>query len=215
MKVILREDVDNLGDMGETVNVAPGYARNYLLPRRLAVHAESASAKQIEHEMRIIGKREQKRHAELVQIAGTLEGVTLEFIAKSGAEGKLFGSITNLHISNKLAEHGHQVNRRKIQLAEPIKSLGEHDVVIQLKDGVGATIKVIVEAEEPEPGEAIAQEDTTEAAPEAAETPTAEEPPAKEASAEEAPSEEAFPEIVINTGGGDEPAEEDSAEEPA
>lgn len=210
MKVILREDVDNLGDMGETVNVAPGYARNYLLPRRLAVHAESASAKQIEHEMRIIGKREQKRHAELVQIAGTLEGVTLEFIAKSGAEGKLFGSITNLHISNKLAEHGHQVNRRKIQLAEPIKSLGEHDVVIQLKDGVGATIKVIVEAEEPEPGEVTEEQaKKTEAAPESTESPAAEEP-----SAEEAPTEEALPEIIIKTGGGGEPAGE-SAGNPA
>lgn len=203
MKVILREDVDNLGDMGETVNVAPGYARNYLLPRRLAVHAESASAKQIEHEMRIIGKREQKRHAELVQIAGTLEGVTLEFTAKSGAEGKLFGSITSLHISNKLAEHGHQVNRRKIQLAEPIKSLGEHDVVIQLKDGVGATIKVIVEAEEPEPGEVTEEQaEKTEAAPESTESTAAEEPP----------SEEALPEIIINTGGGGESAGESAGD---
>ncbi len=206
MKVILREDVDNLGDMGETVNVAPGYARNYLLPRRLAVQAESASAKQIEHEMRIIGKREQKRHAELVQVAGTLEGVTLQFTAKAGAEGKLFGSITNLHISNKLAELGHQVNRRKIQLAEPLKSLGEHAVSIQLTSGVGATIKVIVEAEEPGPGEVKEQAAKTKTAPEGAETAAAEEPSA----------EEALPEVIVNTGDGDSPAEkEDSSEEPA
>ncbi|MDK1022508.1 MAG: 50S ribosomal protein L9 [Candidatus Hydrogenedentes bacterium] len=198
MKVILCEDVDNLGDMGETVNVAPGYARNYLLPRRLAVHAESASAKQIEHEMRIIGKREQKRRAELVQVAGTLEGVTLEFTAKAGAEGKLFGSITNLHISNKLAELGHQVNRRKIQLAEPLKSLGEHAVSIQLTSGVGATIKVIVEAEEPESGKAEKKVATTEAAPEGAESSAAEEPS----------TEEALSEVIVNTGDGDESAGE-------
>lgn len=202
MKVILCEDVDNLGDMGETVNVAPGYARNYLLPRRLAVHAESASAKQIEHEMRIIGKREQKRRAEFVQVAGTLEGVTLEFTAKAGAEGKMFGSITSLHISNKLEELGHQVNRRKIQLAEPIRSLGEHDVSIQLTSGVGATIKVIVEAEEPEPDKAKEQAATTEAAPEGAESAAAEEPPA----------EEELPEVIVNTNTGD---GDESAGEPA
>lgn len=199
MKVILCEDVDNLGDMGETVNVAPGYARNYLLPRRLAVHAESASAKQIEHEMRIIGKREQKRRAELVQVAGTLEGVTLEFTAKAGAEGKMFGSITSLHISNKLEELGHQVNRRKIQLAEPIRSLGEHDVSIQLTSGVSATIKVIVEAEEPEPGEAKEQAATTEAATTEAATTEAAPEGAESAEAEEPSAEEAVPEVIINT----------------
>ncbi|MCH7910162.1 MAG: 50S ribosomal protein L9 [Candidatus Hydrogenedentes bacterium] len=147
---------------------------------------------------RISGKREQKRRAELVQVAGTLEGVTLEFTAKAGAEGKLFGSITNLHISNKLAELGHQVNRRKIQLAEPLKSLGEHAVSIQLTSGVGATIKVIVEAEEPESGKAEKKVATTEAAPEGAESSAAEEPS----------TEEALSEVIVNTGDGDESAGE-------
>ncbi len=214
MKVILCEDVDNLGDMGQTVNVAPGYARNFLLPRRLAVQADSASAKQIEHEMRIIGKREQKRRAELIAVADTLEGVIVEFTAKAGAGGKLFGSITNLHISNKLEEQGHKVNRRKIQLPEPIKSLGEHEVAIQLTSGVGATIKVIVNAEEPEPGEVEKETVSAEAAPEAAEAPPAED-------AAESPEEDPLPEIVINVkpGDGDEagkkPAEDGApAEEP-
>ena len=213
MKVILCEDVDNLGDMGETVNVARGYARNYLLPRRLAVQADSASAKQIEHEMRIIGKREQKRRAELIEVAGTLERVTVEFTAKAGAEGKLFGSITTLHISNKLEELGHKVNRKKIQLSEPIRSLGEHEVAIQLTSGVSATIKVIVNAEEPEPGEADKKAVAAEAAPEDAEAPQAE-------GAAESPEEDPLPQVVINTRDGDE-AEEGpveggaSAKEPA
>ncbi len=213
MKVILCEDVDNLGDMGQTVNVAPGYARNFLLPRRLAVQADSASAKQIEHEMRIIGKREGKRRAELVEVASTLEGVTVEFTAKSGGEGKLFGSITNLHISNKLEEQGHKVNRRKIQLSEPIKSLGEHEVAIQLASGVGATIKVIVNAEEPEPGEVEKKAVAAKAAPEGANAPP-------EEAAAESPEEDPAPQVVINTGAGGEAAEDPveggaSAEEPA
>jgi len=195
MKVILCEDVGDLGDMGQTVNVAPGYARNYLLPRRLAVQADSASAKQIEHEMRIIGKREEKRREELVHVAGTLEGVKLEFTAKAGAEGKLFGSITSLHISRELEALGHPVNRRKIQLAEPIRSLGEHDVPIELTSGVGAIIKLVVIAEEPEPGEEV---------PEAKEEAAPEEVEAEGQAAEEAPTEpadpEAMPEVVINTG---------------
>ena len=213
MKVILCEDVDNLGDVGETVNVARGYARNYLLPRRLAVQADSASAKQIEHEMRIIGKREQKRRAELIEVAGTLERVTVEFTAKAGAEGKLFGSITTLHISNKLEELGHKVNRKKIQLSEPIRSLGEHEVAIQLTSGVAATIKVVVNAEEPEPGEAKEKAAATEAAPKGAEAPPVE-------AATESPEEEPVPQVVIHTGAGGEAAEKPveggaSAEEPA
>lgn len=194
MKVILCEDVGDLGDMGQTVNVAPGYARNYLLPRRLAVQADSASAKQIEHEMRIIGKREEKRREELVQVAGTLEGVKLEFTAKAGAEGKLFGSITSLHISRELEALGHPVNRRKIQLAEPIKSLGEHDIAIELTSGVGATIKLLVIAEESEVGKEI-PEPEEKAAPAEAES--------EGEAPEEAPAEptdtEAMPEVVIKT----------------
>ncbi len=215
MKVILCEDVDNLGDMGETVTVAAGYARNFLLPRRLAVQSDSASAKQIEHEMRIIGKREEKRRAGLIEVASTLNNVTVAFTAKVGAEGKLFGSITNLHISSKLEELGHKVNRRKIQLSEPIRSLGEHEVAIQLTSGVGATIKVVVKAEEPEPGAAEEKKAAAKAAPESAEAEAA-----PEEAAPESPEEDPLPEIIINTSGGGEahekPAEDGaSAEETA
>ena len=104
MKVILCEDVDNLGDMGQQVNVAPGYARNFLLPRKLAVVSDSASAKQIEHEMRIIKKREEKKRKELTEVSKDISKLVVEFSSKAGAEGKLFGSITTLHIANKLEE---------------------------------------------------------------------------------------------------------------
>ena len=188
MNVILCEDVDNLGDMGETVRVAPGYARNYLLPRKLAVLVDSASARQIEHEMRIINKRQVKRRAELTEVAQGLEGLELTFTAKAGAEGKLFGSITNAHIATRLQELGHAINRRKIELHEPIRSLGEHEVKVTLTSGIGASIKVIVEAEAPEPGEsdAGAEKSVVAAAPD-------------ESSAEEAPEVEPIVEVPATT----------------
>ncbi len=188
MKVILCEDVDNLGEMGETVNVAPGYARNYLLPRRLAVSADSASARQIEHEMRIIKKREERRRKELAEVAQGIDGTKIVFKAKAGSEGKLFGSVTTLHIAQKLEELGHNINRRKIDLSEPIKSLGEHEVTLRLKSGIEAKINVVVEAEEiveapPEEKAAEAEVETVETeqpaeagAEESGEQPSAEEP---------------------------------------
>lgn len=150
MKVILREDVEHLGHMGDTVTVAAGYGRNYLLPRNLAVAADSASAKQVEHELRIIKRREERMHKELEGVKSTLDGVQIDVLAKAGEEGKLFGSITTLHIAEKLAEKGHEVDRRKIILAEPLRSLGEHEVVIRLTRGVEATIKVVISAQEEE-----------------------------------------------------------------
>ncbi|MDP7638281.1 MAG: 50S ribosomal protein L9 [Candidatus Hydrogenedentes bacterium] len=144
MKVILREDMDNLGAMGETVNVARGYARNYLLPRNMAVLAESASAKQIEHELHIIKKRETQLRVELSKVTGAVKGIRLEFAAKAGESGKLFGSITTKHIADKLAEHGHEVDRRKIKLSEPIKTVGERSILIRLMKDVEAEITVAV-----------------------------------------------------------------------
>jgi large subunit ribosomal protein L9 len=147
MKVILCEDVDNVGEMGQTVKVSPGFARNFLIPRRLAVSADSASAHQVEHEMRIIKKREEKRRKELAEVAKGMNGLRVQFTAKVGEEGKLFGSVTNLHIANKLAEHGHTISRKKIVLAEPIKTLGEHKVTVRLKTGIEAKIIIVVEPE--------------------------------------------------------------------
>lgn len=154
MKVILCEDVDNLGHMGDEVKVADGYARNFLLPRRLAVQADSASARQIEHELAIIRRREKKRQGEMQEVAKTIEALTVEIKMRAGENEKLFGSVTTSHISEKLAELGHDVDRRKMKLAEPIKSLGIYSVPVRLAREVEAQLKVWVTAiEEPKPVE--------------------------------------------------------------
>lgn len=147
MNIILCEDVDNLGSMGDQVKVANGYARNFLLPRQLAVVADSASAKQIEHELRIIRKREAKLRIELTEVSKTIADLSVEITQKSGESGKLFGSVTSLNIAAALKELGHEVNRRKIKLSEPIKTVGKHEVVLRLGAGVETTIHVEVIAD--------------------------------------------------------------------
>lgn len=151
MKVILSENVPNLGEMGQTVKVADGYARNFLLPRRLAVPAESGSAKEIEHHVRMIKKREEKRKVELQQVAKQLSNVSIEIKARSGEEDKLFGSVTTAQIAEKLKEQGHAIDRRSIRLDEPIKTLGVYSVPVALGHGVEANIKVWVASENPPP----------------------------------------------------------------
>ncbi len=158
MKVIMCEDVDNVGEMGQTVKVSPGYARNFLLPRRLAVSSDSATAHQIEHEMRIIKKREEKRRKELAEVAKGLSGIRVEFKAKAGETGKLFGSVTNLHIAQKLEELGHAISRKKILLAEPIKTLGDHAVTVRLKSGIETKITVVIAADEAAPAAPVETE---------------------------------------------------------
>lgn len=144
MKVILCEDVSNLGEMGTEVNVADGYARNYLLPRKLAVRADSATAKQIDHEMRIIRRREDKQRTALAQLADQLEQLTLEFKARAGEDDRIFGSVTSANIADKLAEMGHTVDRKAIMLDEPIRSTGIFAVPVRLAGGIEANVKVWV-----------------------------------------------------------------------
>lgn len=179
MKIILCDDVDNLGEMGQTVTVADGYARNFLIPRRLAVRADSASAKQIEHELAIIKKREEKRRAEQAKVAKALEKLTVEIQVRAGEGDKIFGSVTAGHIAEKLAEMGHEINRKAIQLPEPIKSLGIFKVTVKFPGSITADVKVWVTGiddgtkttEEPAEGAATAP---TEVAPETEEAPAAE-----------------------------------------
>lgn len=144
MKVILCEDVPNIGKMGASVRVADGYARNYLLPRKLAVNADSASAKQIEHEMQIIRRREEKQRAAMTEFARKIEGLTVEIKARAGEEDKLFGSVTNVMVSEKLAEMGHEIDRKQIVLDEPIRSLGIFTVPVHFGHGIEANLKVWV-----------------------------------------------------------------------
>ena len=144
MKVILSADLANVGKMGATVSVADGYARNFLLPRKLAVRSDSASAKQIEHELRIIRRREEKQRAVYAEQAKKLEGVTVAIKARAGEEEKLFGSVTTAMIAEKLAEMGHVFDRKAIELDEPIKSLGIFTVPVKLASGIEANVKVWV-----------------------------------------------------------------------
>ncbi len=144
MQVILRDRMENLGDAGEIVDVKPGYARNYLIPQGLAYAATASNVKQIEREK---ADRQEKEAATLGaarERAAKLEGVSLTFNARAGQEGKLFGSITSGDIAEKLAEQGHEVDRRSIELEEPIKALGVFTVPIRLHPQVHPEIKVWV-----------------------------------------------------------------------
>jgi len=150
VKVILSQNVTNLGDMGSTVNVSPGYARNYLFPRKLAVQIDSASAQQLEHERNIIAKREAVHRKAMEGVAKGMSGIKIELTARSGDEGKLFGSVTTANIAAALKDLGHDVDRRNIKLEAPIKSLGSYQVAVRLAKDVDATIAVEVSAEEVE-----------------------------------------------------------------
>ena len=145
--VILREDVKSLGKAGELVRVKPGYARNYLLPRGLAFEATEGNKKRIAAETRARGARDQAERTEAERFAATLGAVALTLKGKAGEEGKLFGSITAQDIADALAAQGHQVDRRRIELEHPIKTLGHHTVAVRLHPEVQAELRVTVTAE--------------------------------------------------------------------
>jgi large subunit ribosomal protein L9 len=148
MKVILVQDVDKLGEIGEVVEVADGYGRNYLLPRGYAVAATATNKRQLEHEQRLRQHRIARARKDAEAFAGTLQGVPCHFTRKAGEEGKLFGSVTALDIAEKLKESGLDIDRRRIQLEQPIKSLGEFTVPVRIRTDVSALLKVTVAAEE-------------------------------------------------------------------
>jgi large subunit ribosomal protein L9 len=144
MQVILRDDMDNLGKSGEVVNVKPGYARNYLLPRGLAIKATASDVASVEHEKRVIAARTAKLAKEAQAEADNLSQVAVSIARATGEEDKLFGSVTARDISEALKEKGVHVDAKKIHLEEPIKVLGLAEVPIKLGRGVSATIKVWV-----------------------------------------------------------------------
>jgi large subunit ribosomal protein L9 len=146
VQVILSEDVPNLGDAGELVSVKPGFARNYLLPLGKAVPATEASRKELEHKKRVIAEKVARERKLLEGEKARFEGQVVEIAAQAGEEGKLFGSVTAAMIADKLAERGLEVDRRRIALADPIKEVGEHPVVLKLHRDIQATITVKVTA---------------------------------------------------------------------
>ena len=146
VKVILRQNLENLGDTGDLVTVKPGYARNYLLPRGLAFEATAANIRQLEEDRRREDQRAKRDYLEARRRASQLEGVSLTFHANAGDEGKLFGSITSGDIADRLAEQGldFTIDRRWIMLDEPVKSLGVYSVPVRLHSDVRPEIKVWV-----------------------------------------------------------------------
>jgi len=149
MNVILTENIKGLGNMGEVVKVKPGYARNFLLPNKLAVEASSRNLNELEHHRRQLTRKAEKLSQEAAAIKGRIEAFECVIAHRAGEEGKLFGSVTSMEIEAELAAKGIAIDRRKIQLEQPIKTLGEHDVEIKLNAGVTATLKVkVVSAEE-------------------------------------------------------------------
>jgi large subunit ribosomal protein L9 len=144
MKVILKENIENLGNIGDIVKVAPGYARNYLLPKGLAIEATEKNAKSLEHTMRQLAYKKNQTLEAAKNLAAKLEGLTIELLHQSGEEGKLFGSVTNMEIAAFLKENGFDIDRKTIILAESIKQLGEYTIPVKVHPEVTANLKVTV-----------------------------------------------------------------------
>ncbi len=143
-QVLLREDIDNLGARGEIVRVKAGYARNYLLPRKLAVEASASNVKQIEGERAALAKREAKERSTAELQADQLKNLTLKFERKVGEAGVLYGSVTSMDIAHELAGQGYEIDRRKIALREPIKRFGNYNVPVRLHREVTVELPVSV-----------------------------------------------------------------------
>jgi len=150
VKLILQEEVHGLGDAGDVVEVKPGYARNFLVPQGKASQASAAKIQELEHHKRQIAEKVAKQLKDLQKTKTQLEKLPLEFKAKAGEEGKLFGSVTPAQVAERLAEKGFEIDRRKLGLSEPIKELGEHTVELRLHSEVVASLKIVVAAEDAE-----------------------------------------------------------------
>ena len=148
MEIILREDIDKLGQRGQVVKVAPGYARNFLLPRRLAVAATEANKKIVEQERQAHLRRETKVQGEAQDLAKLMGSVELTIAQKAGENGQLFGSVTSADLVAALEKQGYTVDRKKIQLDEPIKNVGDYKIAVKLHKEVTVELPVHVVAEE-------------------------------------------------------------------
>jgi large subunit ribosomal protein L9 len=147
MEVILKEDVAKLGSRGEVVKVAEGYGRNYLLPRKLAIEASKGNKSVIEQMKAASLRRSAKEKTQAEELAKQFDGVTLSFERRSGEADQLFGSVTSGDIADALEKKSFSVDRRKIQLHEPLKTLGEFTIPIKLHKDVTTHVKVVIEKE--------------------------------------------------------------------
>jgi large subunit ribosomal protein L9 len=155
MKVILLGDLETLGYEGDIADVARGYARNYLIPKGLAIEASEANLKALEMRRKKILAKRIKHKEEAERLRGKLSEITVRLKAKAGEEGKLYGSVTSRDIANQLDAQGVEVDRRKIIMDEAIRSLGEFQIPVKLHSEVIAAIKVVVEGEEKEQDEQV------------------------------------------------------------
>jgi large subunit ribosomal protein L9 len=144
MEVILKEDIANLGKIGEVVRVRDGYARNYLLPRGLVLMANKKNLKTFEHQKKVVTDQKQKIMRQAQSVADQLTGVALVIAMRVGEEGRLFGSVTNIQIEKALKAKGLNVERRKIHLNEPIKTTGDYEVPVRLAADVTVPLRVSV-----------------------------------------------------------------------
>jgi large subunit ribosomal protein L9 len=146
MQVILTQDVTNLGKAGELVSVRPGYGRNYLVPRGMAVSATAANVHRLEHDKRVIARKVAKERAGAEAQAERINVVTLQFDRQVGDEDKMFGSVTSRDLAEQLKKAGVDIDHRQIELDQPIKALGKYEVPVKLSAGVTANLKFFVVA---------------------------------------------------------------------
>jgi len=144
MKVILREDIKILGKMGQIVDVTDGYARNYLVPKGLAVEANTKNIRSLEHEKKIIQEKAKKLKDSAQDFSVRISSMTLTIKAKAGEEGKLFGSVTTMDIAEALKNEGLEVDKKKILLEEPIRRIGSYSVNIKIHHEISAQLNVQV-----------------------------------------------------------------------
>ena len=144
MEIILQEDVENLGQIGDVVKVRDGFARNYLLPRGLALEANRRNLRVLEHQKRLAAAKKERAVSQAQTLGAQLAALTVVVTARAGEEDRLFGSVTNLDIEKALKAQGVEVDRKKILLAEPLKQLGTYTVPIQLSGGVRGNVTVQV-----------------------------------------------------------------------
>ncbi|HEY7354347.1 MAG TPA: 50S ribosomal protein L9 [Terriglobales bacterium] len=147
MEVILKEDVAKLGSRGDVIKVAEGYGRNFLLPRRLAIEATTGNKKVIEQMRAAAVRRSAKEKAQAEELSKQFDGVSVSFQRRSGEHDQLFGSVTSGDLADALEKKGFNIDRRKIQLHEPLKTLGEFTIPVKLHKEVTAHLKVIIEKE--------------------------------------------------------------------
>ena len=148
MKVILTENIPSLGEIGKVVNVAPGYARNYLLPQGLAQEATGKNVRELEHRKRILAQKREKVRQEMLSLAEKLNQVKISMRRKVSEEDKLYGSVSAMDVASALQEQGFDLPRKDIQLEQPIKQLGTYEIPIRVDAQITAHVNLVIDKEE-------------------------------------------------------------------